>query len=72
MYRDSSLTPLSDLRRRLKVVFDILGDMLRNGFTLARSYELTAQWSCVLSGGPLHPVTMDDFLHVQGWFRLVS
>ena len=43
LYRDSSLAPLLDLRRRLKVVFDILGDMLRNGFTLARSFELTAQ-----------------------------
>ena len=74
MYRDSSLAPLLDLRRRLKVVFDILGDMLKNGFTLARSFELAAQWSCILSAGPLHPVTMDDLLRVQeglGWFHEV-
>ena len=75
MYRDSSIVPLLDLRRRFKVVFDVIGDMLRNGFTLARSFELTAQWSCILSFGPLHPVTMDDLLCVQrgglGWFREV-
>ena len=59
------LPPLLDLRRRLKVVFDILGDMLKNGFTLARSFELTAQWSCILSAGPLRPVTTDDLLRVQ-------
>ena len=74
LYRDSFLAPLLDLRRRVRVVFDILGDdMLRNGFTLARSFELTAQWSCILSAGPSHPVTMDDLLRVQGrWLRLVS
>ena len=54
----------------MKVVFDILGDMLRNGFTLARSFELTAQWSCILSAGSLHPVIVQDLLRVQdlGWF----
>ena len=69
------LAPLLDLRRRLKVVSDILGDMLKNGFTLARSFELTAKWSCILSAGPLHPITMDDLLRVQegglGWFHEV-
>ena len=73
--RDSSITPLLDLRRRLKVVVDLLGGMIRDGFTLARSFELTDQWSCILSAGPLHPVTMNDLLSVQrgglGWFREV-
>ena len=45
-------------------------------FTLARSLELAAQWSCTLSIGPLHPVTSDDLLRVQegglGWFREVG
>ena len=49
--------------------------MFRNGFTLARSFELTAQWCCILSAGPLHPVTMEDLLRVleggSGWFREV-
>ena len=55
--------------------FDIFGGIIREGFTLARSFELTNQWSCILSAGPLHPVTMDDLLSVQGgglgWFREV-
>ena len=74
LFRDSSIALLLDLRRRLKVVFDLLGGMIRNGFSLARSFELTDQWSCILSAGPLHPVTMDDLLSVQsglGWFREV-
>ena len=66
MYRDSSVAPLLDLRRRFKVVYDVNGDMLRNGFTMARSLELAAQWSCILSTGPLHPVTADDLLRSQG------
>ena len=75
LHRDSSTAPLLDLRRRLKVVFDILEGIIREGFTLARSFELSNQWSCILSAGPLHPVTMDDLLSVQrgglGWFREV-
>ena len=67
--------PLLDLRHRLKVVFDILSDMLRSGFTLARSFELTAQWGCILSTGLLHPVSLEDLLRVQGgglgWFHEV-
>ena len=59
MYRDSFIASLLDLRRRLKVVSDVPGDMLKNGFTLARSFELTAQWSCILSTGPV-----DDLLRV--------
>ena len=55
--------------------FDILDGIIREGFTLARSFELTNQWSCILSAGPLHPVTMNDLLSVQrgglGWFREV-
>ena len=75
LYRDSSIAPLMDLRRRLKVVFDLLCGVIRDGFSLARSFELTDQWSCIFSAGPLHPVTMDDLLSVQrsglGWFREV-
>ena len=75
MYGDSSLAPLLDLRRRLKVVFDLPDGMTRDGFTQARSFDLTDQWSCILSAGPLHPVTMDDLLRVQegglDWFHEV-
>ena len=57
----------------MKVVFDILCGILREGFTLARSFELASQWSCILSAGPLYPVTMDDFFECSGWWSgLVS
>ena len=51
MYRESSVAPLLDLRRRLKVVVDVIGDMIRGGLTLARSLELSAQWDCILRTG---------------------
>ena len=54
---------------------DELGEMIRSGFTHARSLELTVQWDCILSAGPVHPVTIEDFLWVQegglGWFHEV-
>ena len=43
MYRDASVAPLLDLRSRLKVAMYVPGEMIRSGFTLARSLELTAQ-----------------------------
>ena len=43
MYRDSSIAPLLDLRRRLKVVGDVLGETVLSGFSLSLSLELTAQ-----------------------------
>ena len=72
MYRDSSIAPLLDLRHQLKVVHDVLGEMVRNGFSLARSLEHAAQWDCVLRAGPMHPISAEDLLRVQdgglGWF----
>ena len=43
MYRDSSIAPLLDLRRRFKTVMDVLDSMIRNGFSLARSVQLNVQ-----------------------------
>ena len=48
MYRDSSAAPLLDLRRRFKAVMDVPDAMLRDGFSLARSVELAAQWDEIL------------------------
>ena len=53
MYRDSSIAPLLDLRRRLKVLGDVLGEM----FSLALSLELAAQWDSILRAGSMHPVS---------------
>ena len=60
LYRDSSAAPLLDMRRRFKVVMDVLGAMIRSGISLSRSVELTALWDGVLALGPLYLVTFDD------------
>ena len=62
MYR----APLLDLRRRPLVVVGVLGNMIRGGFTLARSLELSAQWNCILRTEPVHPFSADELLRVQG------
>ena len=66
MYRDYSIAPLLHMRRRFKAVLDVLDSMISHGVTLSRSVELTAQWGKILSIGPLHPVTLDDFEAVPG------
>ena len=67
LYRDSSVAPLLDMRRRFKAVVDVLDSMISHGVTIARSVELTAQWSKILSMGPLYPVTFDDLHAVEGF-----
>ena len=66
LYRDSSISPLLDMRRRFKAVMDVLDAMIRYGISLSRSVELTAQWGKILALGPLHPVTLDDLSFAQG------
>ena len=51
MYRDSSIAPLLDLRRRITAVMDVLDSMIRSGVSMARSLELTVQWDCILGTG---------------------
>ena len=77
LYRDSSISPLLDMRRRFKAVMDVLNAMIRNGISLARSVELIAQWDRILAIGPLHPVTIGDLDMVRGvglgeFYRVVS
>ena len=66
LYRDSSIAPLLDMRRRFKAVMDVLDAMIRYGVSLSRSVELSAQWNRILSVGPLYPVTLDDLNAVRG------
>ena len=61
LYRDSSIAPLLDLRRRLKAVMELVDAMIRYGVSLSRSVELSAQWDKILGIGPLFPVTLADF-----------
>ena len=58
LYRDSSIAPLLDMRRRSKAVLGVLDAMIRYGISLARSLELTAQWDGILA--------VDDLSVVQG------
>ena len=66
LYRDSSVAPLLDMRRRFKAVMDVLDAMIRYGISLARSVELTAQWDRILAAGLLYPVTIDDLGAIRG------
>ena len=43
LYRDSSIAPLLDMRRRFSVVLCVLDAMIRWGVSLARFVELTSQ-----------------------------
>ena len=61
MYRDSSIAPLLDMRRRFKAVVDVLDSVIRSGASLARSVELTVQWDKIHAVGHLYPVTLEDF-----------
>ena len=66
LYHDASIAPLLDMRRRITAVMVVLGAMIRDGVSLARSVELSCQWGKILAIGPLHPVTFGDFELVQG------
>ena len=77
LYRDASIAPVLDMRRRIRAVMDVLGAMIRDGVSLARSVELTCQWGKILAIGPLHPVTFGDFDMIEGvgigeFHRIVS
>ena len=77
LYRDSSIAPLLDMRRRFKAVMDVLDAMIRYGISLSRSVELSAQWDRILAIGPLYPVTLGDLDVVRGvgigeFHRIVS
>ena len=65
LYRDFSLAPLLDMRRRFKAVMDLLDAMIRYGVSLSRSVELTAQWDQILALGPMYLVTLDDLSVVR-------
>ena len=76
LFRDHSVAPLLDLRRRFKVVMDLLGAMIRSGVSLSRSVELTIQWNRILALGPMFPVTLEDLsaqrLGIGVWFEVAS
>ena len=66
LYRDRSVAPLVDLRRRLKAVLDVIAAIGRSGFTVSWSLELTRQWGCIVAGGPQGIVTAEAIARVAG------
>ena len=66
LYRDSSIAPLLDMRRRFRAVFNVVDSMISHGVTLFRSVELAAQWGKILSIGPLYPMVLDGLHAVEG------
>ena len=66
LYRDRSVAPLVDLRRRLKAVLDVIAAIGRSGFTVSRSLELTRQWGSIVAGGPKGTVTAEAIARVAG------
>ena len=66
LYRDSSIAPLLDMRRRFNAVMDVLDAMIRYGISLSRSVVFSAQWDKIWAFGPLYPVTLDDLSMIQG------
>ena len=59
LYRDFSIAPLLDMRRRFKAVMDLLDAMIRYGVSFSRSVELIAQWNLIIALGPMYLVSLD-------------
>ena len=53
LFRSCSIALLLTLKRSLRVVACFLSRVARGGFTLARSLELSNQWSCITGHGPV-------------------
>ena len=66
LYRDYSIAPLLDMRRRSEAVTDVLDAMIRHGVSLSRSVELTTQWDRIFAAGPLFLLTLDNLSAVRG------
>ena len=66
LYRDHSVAPLVDLRRRLRAVVDVIAAIGRSGFTVSRGLELTRQWDSKVAGRSQGGITADDLVRVAG------
>ena len=56
LFKVSSVSRVIVLRRRLGCVLSVLDGIYRNGLTLSRDLELSAQWGAVVSAGPCGPL----------------
>ena len=56
LFKDSSVSRVIILRRRLGCVLSVFDGIFRNGLTFSRDLELSAQWDAVVSAGPCGPL----------------
>ena len=56
LFKDSSVSRVIILRRRLGCVLSVLHGIFRDGLTLSRDLELSTQWGAVVSAGPCGPL----------------
>ena len=56
LFKDSSVSRIIVLRRRLGCVLSVLDGIFRNGLALSRDLELSAQWGAVVSAGLCGPL----------------
>ena len=66
LYRDASVAPLVDLRRRFRAVLDVLAAIRRSGFSVSRGLELTRQWDAITVAGPMGTVTSGALERASG------
>ena len=66
LYRDASVAPLVDLKRRFRAVLDILSAVRRFGFSVSRGLELTRQCDAIIAAGPMGTVTSGDLETASG------
>ena len=66
LYRDASVAPLVDLRRRFRAVLDVVGAVRRSGFSVSRGLELTRQCDAFVAAGPMGTVTSDALERASG------
>ena len=62
LYHDVSTALLIGLRRRFRLVANLLAAMIRDGVSFARSVELAVQWDAILRVGAIPPVSDADFV----------
>ena len=72
LFRDFSIAPVLILKRRLRVVADLLRRSGENGFTVSRGLELDAQWRSILRDGPVGPAAWDHLVAVDGVINEIS
>ena len=68
LYHDVSTAPLLGLRRRFRLVANLLAAVIRDGVSFALSVELVVQWDAILRVGAIPLVSDVDFVLASHWW----